>query len=62
MYDLVLKSITTLWVLSMAFGLCTFYMPWAWNRKNYIAIIYGPFAVMTVIFGLFVALSSIWQS
>lgn len=62
MYDLVLKSITTLWVLSLAFGLCTFYTPWAWNRKNHIAIIYGPFAVMTVIFGLFVALSGIWQS
>lgn len=60
-YDLVLGSITTMWVLSLAWGLCTFYTPWAWGRKNHVTIIYAPFCVMTLVFGLFFIISEVWS-
>lgn len=59
--ELVARSIITLWVLSLAFGLCTFYTPWAWQRKNYFAIIYGPFCVMSMIAALFFVIVGVWS-
>ncbi|MEF4813151.1 hypothetical protein U9725_20840 [Escherichia coli] len=59
--ELVERSIITLWVLSLAFGLCAFYKPWAWQRKSYFAIIYGPFCVMSMIAALFFVIDLVWS-
>lgn len=59
--EFVARSIITLWVLSFAFMLCVPYAPWVRQRKNYFAIIYGPFCAVSMIVVLFFVIVEVWS-
>lgn len=59
--EIIARSIVTLWVLSFAFMLCAPYTSWVRQGKNYFAIIYSPFCVMSMIMVLFFVIVGVWS-
>ena len=56
----VYQILTTYFCLSLIFGVCAFYTPWAWKSKYAMAIMYGPLASSLVLIALWASVEIIW--
>ena len=61
MFNVLLNLSMTLCAVSLVFGLCAFYTPWAWKSKYSVAIMYGPLGVSIAIFILVFLIGVIWS-